>query len=161
MIEPKAIKAKIDEILTLCRADNDATKKFGSAEHKAADLKYWEAITALDKEAVQGLYADKGVMPGRLLRFGVADGYAYYIVLRVNKKTCKLVHLPYGDGYRFQGVGDDGEVLRDVVEDNLAWADVLAEAFKKAKTMKPTDAYLGPVIDVEHPRLPVVEAEID
>lgn len=139
--------------------------KFGSAEHKAANLKFWEAMTALDSEAVQGLHGtDSRVVPGRLLKFGVADGYAYYIILKANKKTCKLVHLPYADGYHFQGVTGGCEVFRDVVEDNLAWADVLVEAFKKVKTWTLMEHRMKLI---EHgmvdmlPLFPVVDVEID
>src|SRR5258706_269957 len=109
MIDAKTLKQRIDEILVLCRAAHNAIMAdYNSVEAKAADVKFWEAITALDKEAVSGLGPkDNRCVPGRLVKFAVADNYARYIILRVNKKTCKVVHLPYMDAYRSPAVNGE------------------------------------------------------
>ena len=43
------------------------------------------------------------LVPGRLLMWGVADGSAIYFVKKVGKRETVLIHLPYMDGYHFQG----------------------------------------------------------
>jgi len=116
MIEPKELKARIAKILELCAAFQSL--KYGTPEKKAADKALWDAVNALDRDAGPGCQA------GRLLKFGVADGYARYIISKVNSKTVKVVHLDYADGYHSPAVRD-GEAFRDEIEDNLAWYDTL------------------------------------
>jgi len=47
--------------------------------------------------------AGPGLVPGKHLQFGVADGYAHYIVMSVRKRTVTVEHLPFGDKYHFTG----------------------------------------------------------
>ncbi len=58
----------------------------------------WQMIENLDKEAIESL------SPGRHLKWNVADGYAHYIVVKVNKMFTELVYIPYMDNYQFSGV---------------------------------------------------------
>ena len=43
--------------------------------------------------------AGKGTQVNKLVSFPVADGRALYVVGKVGKRTCTLIHLPFGDGY--------------------------------------------------------------
>ena len=53
----------------------------------------------------------KGLHVGKLVCFGVADGYAKYLIVKVGKRVSKLVHLPFGDAYRYMGVDAERSVL--------------------------------------------------
>lgn len=44
----------------------------------------------------------KGKHTGRVVRFGVADGYALYMIADGPKSF--LIHLPYVDGYQYRDV---------------------------------------------------------
>ena len=149
MIEPKDLKARIDQILTLADKANKLVCQFGTPEQKAADRAFNDAIRQLDVDA------GSGCVPGRLVKFAAADNYARYIVLRVNKKTCKMVHIPYLDGYTSPAVNADGECWRDEVEDNLAWYETLKAAAEKLHTKQ------KPTVEPNLPPLPVVAAEPD
>ncbi len=41
-----------------------------------------------------------GKNTGRIAKFQIADGYALYMLAEASRRSV-LVHLPYGDGYRF------------------------------------------------------------
>jgi hypothetical protein len=47
--------------------------------------------------------AGPGLVPGKHLQFGVADGYAHYVVMSVRKRTVTVEHLPFADKYHFTG----------------------------------------------------------
>ena len=157
MISSTVLQQRIKEILALCQRCNDLFGQYGSEESKAAEDKFWQAIKALDKEAVKELDVKKNghCAVGRLVKFGVADNYARYIILRVNKKVCKMVHIPYMDGYHSPAVNRDGEAWRDEIEDNLAWYDTLNEAVNRANEKQTVEQ---PKVEPE-PELPVVAAE--
>ncbi len=55
-------------------------------------------VDAINKEVGNQL------APGKLLQFGVADGSAQYIVIKVGKRETEVAHLPLGDAYHFQGM---------------------------------------------------------
>jgi hypothetical protein len=44
-----------------------------------------------------------GKNTGKIVNFPVADGYAQYMIME-HGKTFALVHLPYGDAYKFPWV---------------------------------------------------------
>ena len=52
-----------------------------------------------------------GLCVGRVVHFGVADGYATYLITKLGKRISKVVHLPFGDAYRYMGVEADGSVF--------------------------------------------------
>lgn len=155
MIEPKVLKARVDEILRLANAADALVGRYGTPEHKAAEKAYHDAVTALDREAK---LSGAGCQPGRLLKFGVADGYARYVITRVNKKTCKVVHIPYMGGYKSPAVHDD-EVWRDEAEDNIAWYDTLMAAAEKLNKKPELEKTLAGQVEPNMPPLPVVQAE--
>jgi hypothetical protein len=65
--------------------------------YRQRDTALGERILALDKASQPGLN------PGRQLRFQVADGYAYYIIIKVLKRVVHVVHIPWGDNWHFNG----------------------------------------------------------
>jgi hypothetical protein len=123
MLNDTNFKNRIKDILALCQRANSFTSHWGSDSQKAADINFWNAIQALDQEAKQ---AGNGPQIGRMIKFPQADGYARYIITGVTKKTCKVVHIPYMDGYHSPAVSRDGECWRDQVERIFDWEDSLA-----------------------------------
>jgi hypothetical protein len=65
------------------------SEKMDEAEEKwINELKLWCAIHS------------SGKYVGEVIRQGVADGYAQYMVYSL--RPLELIHLPLGDGYQFQ-----------------------------------------------------------
>lgn len=67
-----------------------------------------------------------GKNTGRTVRFGVADGYALYMLAEgPGRKSC-LIHLPYGDAYQYRDVEflPKAEILR-----RLDQQDTIAKLF--------------------------------
>ena len=128
------LEERIDTILTLCQSANDLIGKWGTEEQKAADAAFWNALLALDTEAGSGL------QPGRLVKFAVADNYARYIVRKVGKKTCKLVHIPYMDAYSSPAVNNRGETWTEEIEARLGFEDTLRKLFSEHQQKKMTVA---------------------
>ena len=60
-----------------------------------------------------------GKNTGKIVNFPVADGYAQYMIME-HGKTFALVHLPYGDAYKFPWV------IRLTKQDVLARAQDIA-----------------------------------
>lgn len=128
---PKEVKPRIDAVLALCHVVTKMVGKFGSDEHRKADDAFWDACTALDKDAkISGNVTFDGTTPGRLLRFSVGDGYAYYFIEKVLKNHVKVIHIPYGDAYQSPAVNRDGEADKMTVEDMIQWTDELLAAAK-------------------------------
>lgn len=140
VIEKKDLDRRIKTILALCQKVIDLSSNMDGEDYIKADDELWKTILALDEEAKQG---EISVTPGRLVRFPVKTGYARYIISRVGKKNCKLVYLPYVDGFQSNAVVD-GEVYTGEIEGVLGWEDQVSELFKRTAQAK----------------LPVVKAEI-
>lgn len=58
-----------------------------------------------------------GKRTGETVRFGVADGYAQYML--AEGKRSVLIHLPYGDAYSYRDVGflPKAEILKRIEQD--------------------------------------------
>lgn len=63
---------------------------------------------------------------GEIIKFGVADGYAEYMVASVS--PLELVHIPLGDAYEFPYVH---RLTKKDVEDKIKGQKALEELFKK------------------------------
>ena len=140
----KEFKEIADEALRLCSEANRLPGGYGSATQKAADKTFWDYIYGINAAAGPGLAI------GRFVKFGVRDGYARYIISKINKRTVHLVHIPYGDGYRSSMVDASGECDRGEVEDRIDWEDTSKMAEESAERA------MSVVIEDD---LPVVEAE--
>ena len=115
---------KIDIILSRCRNANRLRAEYGSEEQKAADSLFWRDINALNAEA--GI----GMLPGKHIRFSVGDGYAHYILKKIGRTTCWLVHIPYGDAYRSNLVGGSGEINTDELEPRIEFEEGIKKLFE-------------------------------
>ena len=66
----------------------------------------WREREAAHTQQVKEWLVAHGYMgrnTGRVLRMQVADGYAYYMAMEKGSKL-ELIHLDYGDGYRYVGI---------------------------------------------------------
>ncbi len=125
MVNDTNFKNRVKDLLALCQRANSLLVHYGSDSQKAADLAFWTALQALDKEAALG--GPGWARIGRVVKFGVADGYARYIITGVTKHTCKVIHIPYGDAYHSPEVNRSSmEVDRVKVERILSWEDGMA-----------------------------------
>lgn len=66
--------------------------RFSMEETERAESKYMEALTTYVKENFNGPLA------GEVVRTPIADGYAQYMVAKVEGKT-SLIHIPLGDAW--------------------------------------------------------------
>jgi hypothetical protein len=104
------------EIFELCNQIDTASFN----EHDALEKK----VIALSKRAGRGLQV------GKLIRFGVADGYALYFVTKVGPKTVEVRHVALYDAYAFQGIilrNGKGKVSRTIAERACGFDDLLGK----------------------------------
>lgn len=68
----------------------------------------------------------KGEFRGRVIQFGVADGYAVYVIMSIN--PVKLIHVPTGDSYQFPYVNRlTSADIRNKAGEAAAWAKIFAD----------------------------------
>jgi len=99
MIKNASLKNRIVALANRAIAHHDSTI--------SADFNAWEKQNVeleAELEAI-GKAAGKGLVIGRVLTFGVADGCANYIVTKVRKNDVVVEWVPLGDGYSSQAVG--------------------------------------------------------
>ena len=91
------------------------------AEHD----KNFAAMEARDKAAKEA-----GTMVGRYINYPVADGYAYYEIVKVNLRTVVVVCLTgLGDDWVLDLWGAKARIGRLYAETHLARRDAWAELF--------------------------------
>ena len=75
----------------------------------------------------------KGLVPGKIFQIGVADGYAYYEVVKVNKRTVKIKWRKdlCCDEYQYYGWGTGGSFPISLIEPLILGEERLAEMFAK------------------------------
>ncbi len=80
--------------------------------------------------------AGYGLVVGRVLSFGVADGSASYIVTKVRKNDVVVEWIPLGDAYFSDAVGLSRDktqyvVNRHTAESHCQWDEKLKEIFSR------------------------------
>lgn len=124
-------------ILALSERANAAHKKMQDINHRI-DFKQWDKdekemyaeLDAIDKAAGPGLVV------GRVLTFGVADGNANYIVTKVRKNDVVVEWIPLCDGYWSDAVGLSRDKRNYVVNRSTAERYArAAEIFQKLSPM--------------------------
>jgi hypothetical protein len=66
-------------------------------------------------EEIKILARELGTVQGRILQFPRGDGYALYMVSKVNKRTARVVWIDYGDAWTDQRVEDNPNLSLDYV----------------------------------------------
>jgi hypothetical protein len=71
------------------------------------DFAAWEKVNAELEAELNAINdaAGKGLVVGRVLTFGVADGNASYIVTKIRKNDVEVEWVPLSDGYSSPAVG--------------------------------------------------------
>ena len=71
------------------------------------DFEAWEKENAKLEAELEAINkaAGKGLVVGRVLTFGVADGCANYVVTKIRKNDVGVEWVPLSDGYMSQAVG--------------------------------------------------------
>jgi hypothetical protein len=74
-----------------------------------------------------------GVQVGKIFSTQVADGYAYYEIVRVNKKTVRLKWRKElsPDGWNDAVLGQGGSFPKDSIANIIAQADAMKRIFGK------------------------------
>jgi len=90
----KEIQKKIKELVDLSNIASDNWDKIGEVMDKQEKL--FEELTAMARK--------KNTLLGRIIKFGVADGEAVYVIDKVNKKTVRVNWIDYCDGYKQYGM---------------------------------------------------------
>ena len=86
---------------------NKAVAHHDSLGNGKTDFPAWEKMNAeleAELEAINTA-AGKGLVVGRVLTFGVADGSASYVITKIRKNDVVVEWVPIGDGYSSQAVG--------------------------------------------------------
>ena len=78
---------------------------------------------------------DNGILKGRFIAEYYATGYAYYKIIRVNKKTVRIRFINIGDGYSIPYWGYETSIDKDYVINSLAFRD------KRDKILAPMKLY--------------------
>ncbi len=82
-------------------------------------------LTANDTAAKEA-----GTLVGRYIRESIADGYAYYTVVKANSRTVTVEHVDYCDGYRVPMIESmGGEIPLKYVTENIELRDKWDELF--------------------------------
>lgn len=118
----------IDRIMAVVKkalAENDALNKgtygnFDAWDHRQKEIE--KEVAEIDKEA------GKGLVVGRILSFGVADGAACYLITKVRKHDVVVEWVPMYDGYFSDAVWLSKDkrhyiVNRGKAEQNIRWTD--------------------------------------
>lgn len=107
----------------------DHTSESEIEKHVEAEFKKAETASAL----LGNTFA-----PGKLFSLGVADGSAYYVVTKVNKKTVKVEWRGFGgaDRYTDQLLGWGGTFPRPSIEQQVRRYDGLRSLFSR-KNLQP------------------------
>ena len=74
----------------------------------------------------------EGRLVGRYYKEAIADGYAFYRITKVGKRTATLAHVKgLGDDYQIPLLGNGGSVKLWLVQRNVDWRDAMSELFNK------------------------------
>ena len=76
-----------------------------------------------------------GTLVGRYIRQQIADGYAYYEIIRENKKSVRIQHLNIGDAWVIPYWGSEATIDKKFAEDCLArrdrWSELCSQKNKE------------------------------
>jgi len=117
-----------DTITEINRLAGVARDNLHDGKWREYDEQLWQLVETLQK------IAGKGLKPGKHLKWNVCDGYAHYIVLKVNKRFTEVAFIDYMDGYSFPGVFQEGNKLMvptQVAQRMAEFEDRTAAFFKK------------------------------
>ena len=108
------------------------------------DKNFFENL--MEKMRQQGIVMDKlriaaleeGTLLGRIIKFGVADGYAIYVITKVYQKTVQIDWVNYGDGWSDARAGHQALLDIDYARAFVKFEDNWGGTLPKPKIICPT-----------------------
>jgi len=74
----------------------------------------------------------EGKLVGRFIQEQIADGYAFYRVIKENKASVRIKHVSgLGDDWQVPYWGTEATIKKDFAIQNIGYRDRLAELFSK------------------------------
>jgi hypothetical protein len=121
----ESLKAKIKELLAY--NDIEPVYTFGSKDPNSLDniMKRQEVL----QDEIDSLAKDLGTLMGRQIKFPMGDGYAYYIITKVNKQTVEITWVKYCDAWQDSRAGYQSLLDKAYAEQQVKGQDRLAELF--------------------------------
>lgn len=103
--------------------------------YMSIDTEYDRYINDTYKEQVKrSEQAGKGLRVHKMFKTHVADGFANYVVTKVNKKTCKIEWRNFGaDEYHDQILGYGGSFPIDIIRQQVEREEAMRELFSSCK----------------------------
>jgi hypothetical protein len=125
----KELKAKIQELLAYNEVEPVYT--FGSKDPNSLDniMKSQEKL----QEEIDELAKANNTILGRQIKFPMGDGYAYYVITKVNKKTVEITWVKYCDAWQDRRAGYQSLLNFDYANQQVKGQDRLAELFGAKK----------------------------
>ena len=85
-------------------------------------------LKAIDENAKR-----KGSLLWRYIEEPHADGYAYYQIVKVNKKSVRIVNVTLGgDDWMIPYWGEETTIDIEYAKQSIKWRDGISKLFKKA-----------------------------
>jgi len=103
--------------------------------YMSTDTEYDRYINdAYKEQAILSDKAGKGLQVNKMFRTHVADGFANYVVTKVNKKTCKIEWRNFGaDEYYDQILGFGGSFPIDIIRGQVEREEAMRSLFSGCK----------------------------
>lgn len=95
----------------------------------------WDGIKAKSDaqnklmDELRQLAKTNNTLLGRIIKFPYADGYAMYVVTKVNKKTVRIDWIDYMDGWVDQRCGEQAMLDMDYAKQVIEGEDALRKIF--------------------------------
>ena len=146
----KEIKLKIQELIKVSAEDTIGTEDF--LKRFDAKMKRQEELIA----ELKVLAKAKGTLLGRTMQFPMADSYALYVILRVNKTNVVVYWLNWCDGWQDDRLGECGSLPLKYAQETVWGRDRFDDFWTKAQTEKyvagqpPTGTAEAVAVAVQH-----------
>ena len=88
--------------------------------------KEYDAMIEADRKAKR-----EGTILNRFINVPIADGHAYYIVTKINKRTVRIQHKDVGDGWSVSYWGAGTIIDKEHAEQQILGRDKFDELFSK------------------------------
>jgi len=126
------IKNKIKELLAFNEVE--PVYSFGSTDPNSLDniMEKQENIIGELKELAR---ANDTVL-GRIIKFGMGDGYALYVITKVNKRTVEITWIKYCDAWQDQRAGYCSNLNIDYAKQQVKGEDAMEKLFPPMKRVR-------------------------
>lgn len=126
----ETIRTKIEELLQISKEDLIGDKDFG----KKFNVKMKQQEKLMDELEVLAK-ANKTIL-GRIIRFQMADSYAYYLITSVGKTSVQLKWINYCDAWVDDRCGYGCRMSLSYVTEHLRKVDALNALFSSKQVAR-------------------------